>query len=87
MESGPPLFQMSYHRGVLLASNHQRSFLMRVGADLIPDPVVNIGSKDRKPGTYGATFFQNENNETKIAVARPGFRIWFVSMDGSVCVV
>ena len=50
----------------------------------MPVDTVNIGSKDRKPGLYGATFFQDENNETKIAVARPGFRIWFVAMDGSV---
>ena len=75
---------MSYQRGVLLVSTQQRSFLLRLGGDLLPVGTVNIGSKDRKPGMYGATFYQDANNETKVAVARPGFRIWFVSMDGSV---
>ena len=84
MESGPAIFQLSYHRSTLLISNQQRSFLLRLGEDMLPANSISIGSKERKQGMYGATFFQDENDETKIAVARPGFRIWFVSMDGSV---
>lgn len=84
IESGPHIFQVTYFRNILLVSNYQRSYIVKLEEDFQVLSTTIIGSKDRKQGYYGATFFEDGEGKKKIAVARPGFRIWIVSLDGIV---
>ena len=56
--------------------------------NILNNSISNFGTKSRPPGTFGATFFvdQNEANAFKkcIYVSRPGSRIWKTDLDGNV---
>jgi hypothetical protein len=69
--------QLCHYHNLLLISTLVKPVLL----DVKSGQVIQVGSRDRKPGIYGGTF---TNKSGALIIARPGLRLWIADKDGKV---